>query len=163
FFQAAPRGLVFDQGSPQPNPKPGERLTAAPPVVERSFVPFAGDLTASPLGWSINNETAGYNTIVGENLLGQVFISPAYKTQAVAGSFSFPVSLGATAPNPLAFTDAANTNLFYWVNRAHDFFYSYGFNEAAGNFQSDNYGRGGVGGDALLAYTHYGAAATVGP
>src|SRR5262249_13318127 len=116
FFQSAPRGLVFDQGSPQPNPRPGERLTSAPPMVERSLVSFAGDLTASPLGWSINNETAGYNAIVGENLLGQSFVNPAYRTQAVANSFSFPVSLGPTAPNPLAFSDADNTNLFYWVN-----------------------------------------------
>src|SRR5262245_46104062 len=56
FFQNAPRGLVYDLGSPQPNPRPGERLTAPPPVVERSSVSFAGDLTASPMGWSINNE-----------------------------------------------------------------------------------------------------------
>ena len=29
----------------------------------------------------------------------------------------------------------------------HDLTYQYGFNEAAGNFQVNNYGRGGVGGD----------------
>jgi hypothetical protein len=62
---------------------------------------------------------------------------------AVAVNFNFPVLLGPTAPNPLAFTDAANVNLFYWINRAHDLFYTYGFNEAAGNFQANNYGRGG--------------------
>ena len=31
----------------------------------------------------------------------------------------------------LAFGDAATTNLFYWVNRAHDLFYEAGFDEAA--------------------------------
>ena len=159
LFQSLPKGLVFDQGSPQPNPRPGERLTSAPPLVERSLVTLAGDRDASPLGWIANNETAGYNAIVGENLLGQMYLTNVRTTQGVVGNFNFPVSLGPAAPNPLAFTDAANVNLFYWVNRAHDLFYAYGFNEAAGNFQSNNFGRGGLGGDPMLAYTHFGAAA----
>jgi Fungalysin metallopeptidase (M36)/Fungalysin/Thermolysin Propeptide Motif len=163
FFQTATKGLVFDQGWPQPNPTPGVRLNLAPPTVDRKLLGFGGDPVASPMGWVANNETAGYNAIVGENLLGQTFLTTAYRTQATGGNFSFPLSLGPIAPNPLAFTDAANVNLFYWVNRAHDLFYGYGFDEAAGNFQSDNYGRGGVGGDAMLAYTHYGAAAPGSP
>jgi hypothetical protein len=163
FFQAAPRGFVFDQGSPQPNPRPGERVTSPPPVVERTLASLSGDPVASPLGWIIHNETAGYNAVVGQNVLGQQFITTAFRTQAVAGNFNFPVALGPGAPNPLAFVDAANVNLFYWVNRAHDLFYTYGFDEAAGNFQANNYGRGGAAGDALLAYTHFGAAGLAGP
>src|SRR5581483_7276262 len=42
-------------------------------------------------------------------------------------------------------------NLFYFVNLAHDFFYNLGFTEASGNFQTDNFGRGGVGGDPVIA------------
>ena len=41
------------------------------------------------------------------------------------------------------------TNAWYWANRAHDLFYDAGFTEEAGNFQADNFGLGGVGGDAL--------------
>jgi hypothetical protein len=160
FFQSAPSGLVFDQGWPQPNPSPGLRLNAAPPIVQRKLLPLSGDLVASPNGWVLNNETAGYNAIVSENPLGQAFLLNAIRTQATNGSFMFPLNLGPSAPNPLTYRDAANVNLFYWVNRVHDFFYGYGFDEAAGNFQSNNYSRGGVDGDALLAYTHYGAAAT---
>ncbi|KGJ99330.1 rhombosortase-dependent M36 family metallopeptidase [Thalassotalea sp. ND16A] len=46
---------------------------------------------------------------------------------------------------------AAIVNLFYLNNYLHDEFYDHGFDEAAGNAQADNFGRGGVGGDALLA------------
>src|SRR5262249_30479787 len=41
--------------------------------------------------------------------------------------------------------------LFYTVNWLHDYWYDSGFDEAAGNAQSDNYGRGGMAGDPLLA------------
>jgi Fungalysin metallopeptidase (M36)/Fungalysin/Thermolysin Propeptide Motif len=164
FFQAAPRGLVFDKGSPQPNPTPGARLLLPPPMVERTMLPLTGDPVASPMGWVSDNLTAGYNAIVGENLFGQSFLASPNSTQTAAGgNFSFPLSLGPLAQNPIAYTDAANVNLFYWVNRTHDLFYAYGFNEAAGNFQSNNYGRGGVGGDPVLAFTHYGAAAPFSP
>jgi len=46
---------------------------------------------------------------------------------------------------------ASVVNLFYLNNWLHDWFYDAGFNEAAGNGQMDNFGRGGLGGDALLA------------
>jgi subtilase family serine protease len=45
---------------------------------------------------------------------------------------------------------AAETALFFTLNFAHDFFYDLGFDEAAGNFQVSNFGRGGLGGDPIL-------------
>jgi len=45
----------------------------------------------------------------------------------------------------------AVTHLFYLANWYHDQLYSYGFDEAAGNFQSNNFGNGGTGGDPVLA------------
>ena len=44
---------------------------------------------------------------------------------------------------------ASVVNLFYVNNWLHDWFYDAGFDEAAGNAQADNFGRGGLGGDAL--------------
>ena len=41
--------------------------------------------------------------------------------------------------------------LFYITNWYHDLLYHLGFTEAAGNFQQDNFGRGGKGSDFLLA------------
>src|SRR6185437_14442103 len=105
---------------------------------------------ASPKGWTDGQATAGNNVIAGENLAGTGFIRPV-PTQSVNGDFSFPLTLG-QGFLPLNFHDAAVTNLFYWVNRAHDLHYQYGFDEQAGNFQADNFGRGGVGGDPLYAY-----------
>ncbi|HEX8704480.1 MAG TPA: M36 family metallopeptidase, partial [Myxococcaceae bacterium] len=46
---------------------------------------------------------------------------------------------------------AAVTQLFYVNNFLHDWFYDAGFNEFSGNAQDDNFGRGGLDGDPLLA------------
>ncbi|QIL82124.1 hypothetical protein G7047_20975 [Diaphorobacter sp. HDW4A] len=49
------------------------------------------------------------------------------------------------------------TNLFYVINWLHDWFYDAGFDEAAGNAQASNFGRGGLEGDPIdaraLVYT----------
>jgi hypothetical protein len=46
---------------------------------------------------------------------------------------------------------AAVTNLFYMVNYLHDWYYDAGFDEASGNAQAANYGRGGLASDNVLA------------
>lgn len=46
---------------------------------------------------------------------------------------------------------AAVVGMFYQVNWLHDFWYLRGFNEASGNAQTNNYGRGGIQSDSLLA------------
>ena len=53
-------------------------------------------------------------------------------------------------------SDATNlqnslVGMFFHVNWLHDRWYDAGFDEAAGNAQADNFGRGGVGGDPILA------------
>ncbi len=58
---------------------------------------------------------------------------------------------------PDTLVDAAVTNLFYMSNVIHDLAYHYGFDEAAGNFQENTYGRGGLGGDPLIARAQAGA------
>jgi subtilase family serine protease len=50
---------------------------------------------------------------------------------------------------PFGSAASAESALFFALNFAHDFFYDLGFDEAAGNFQVNNFGRGGVGGDAI--------------
>ncbi len=59
-----------------------------------------------------------------------------------------------TGLQPTASTNqqmAVVTQLFYDVNFLHDWFYGSGFDEAAGNAQTSNYGRGGIGNDNLRA------------
>lgn len=155
-----PRGLVFERGSPQPNPRPGHAITEPPPRVNRTLQPFTGDPIASPAGWVVNNQTAGNNVVAGANALGTECLpgrSTPCQTRpepvtAPNGDFSFPLELGLNAANPTAYFPAATTNLFYWVNRTHDFLYGLGFDEAAGNFQERNFGRGGAENDAMYAY-----------
>ncbi|APR85793.1 Chitinase [Minicystis rosea] len=52
---------------------------------------------------------------------------------------------------------ASIVDLFYVTNWLHDWWYDSGFVESAGNAQTNNYGRGGIGGDVLLAEAQDGA------
>jgi hypothetical protein len=47
--------------------------------------------------------------------------------------------------------DTAIAHTFYINNLIHDIHYQYGFTEAAGNFQQNNYGKGGLGNDPVIA------------
>jgi hypothetical protein len=158
YQTAAPRGLVFERSSPQPNPRPGT-IVADRPYVQRTLQPFTGDPKASPRGWVDGTETVGNNVVAGHNPLGLFQTTRPVPAVAPDRNFSFPLELGPGAPNPSNYKDAATTNLFYWANKAHDLFYLAGFDEAAGNFQQDNFGRGGVGGDPMYAYSQFGIAA----
>ncbi|MEO7142415.1 MAG: M36 family metallopeptidase, partial [Bryobacteraceae bacterium] len=161
FFQnppPPPRGLVYDR-NPQPDAAPGVLSTTPPPFVDRVLRSFAGDPVASPKGWVIGAETAGNNVVAGTNPSGVECAPgpvpcPLRPATSVAANldFSFPLQVGASAPAPSTFPGAAVTNLFYWANRAHDLYYALGFDEAAGNFQDNNFGHPGAANDAVYAY-----------
>jgi uncharacterized protein (TIGR03437 family) len=76
------------------------------------------------------------------------------RASSATGTFDFPAGEGSTGQDPRKFRAAAVTNAFYFANIAHDYFYDLGFTEAAGNFQVDNLGRGGVGNDAISVHVH---------
>ncbi len=63
-------------------------------------------------------------------------------------NFTFPFS---TTVDPRTQQAAVVTNLFYYNNFIHDFSYRLGFTETARNFQTNNYGRGGLGNDSVRA------------
>ena len=52
-------------------------------------------------------------------------------------------------PTVLVNMHAARVNTFYVANTMHDISYQYGFTEAAFNFQTNNFGKGGVGNDPV--------------
>jgi Zn-dependent metalloprotease len=62
--------------------------------------------------------------------------------------FTFPFTLDV---DPRTQRAAEVANLFYFNNIMHDFVYRLGFTESAGNFQTNNFGRGGVGNDSVRA------------
>ncbi|HSN47898.1 MAG TPA: M36 family metallopeptidase, partial [Flavobacterium sp.] len=118
---------------------------------------------ASPNGWHNTNSLTGtnpaliYTTTRGNNVNAQedangnngTGISP---DGGPSLNFNFPY--GGQTSQPTDYSSAATTNLFYMTNIMHDVWYQYGFNEASGNFQKDNYGRGGASsfiGDEVLA------------
>lgn len=121
----------------------------------RTLVTNPADSLASPFGWHDVDGLAGaeYTITQGNNV-------HAYEDRASLNTPGFSPdggnSLSFTAPYnpnspPVAYQAASITNLFYTINTLHDIAYHYGFDEASGNFQSNNYGRGGTGGDALEA------------
>ena len=67
------------------------------------------------------------------------------------GTFDHPYDFTKALSASRSQTSAAVTNLFYVNNFLHDWYYDAGFDEAAGNAQTNNYGRGGLGNDSIFA------------
>ena len=129
----------------------------APSFGDRILVTEPADLTASPFGWHDTDgvEGAEYTITRGNNTHAyhDIFdINNSMDDEPDGGptlDFDFPLDLGPR--RPYTQIEPAVTNLFYWSNINHDLWYKYGFDEAAGNFQENNYGNGGAGGDYIRA------------
>jgi hypothetical protein len=140
---------------------------AAPNQVVESF---QGDGTASPAGW-LNPAVNGFFTTQGnnvddhENWLSTRPEANPFRPSSPNGQFLFPFENNWGRNNCADSTyeqdvSQATTNLFYQHNRIHDEYYGYGFTEAAGNFQNNDFGRGGVGNDAVQGDVQAGIQAT---
>lgn len=121
----------------------------------RTLLSAPADSLASPFGWHDVNGAPGaeYTITRGNNVYASEDRSannvPGFSPDGGPGLvFDFPIDF---ASPPQSFESADITNLFYWNNVMHDFWYHYGFDEVSGNFQQNNYGRGGVGGDFVYA------------
>jgi extracellular elastinolytic metalloproteinase len=156
--KAGPGGLAFPY-------YPG-----APAAPDQVTEPFTGDPTASPAGWlnpAVNGlfTTQGNNVDDHENWLATRPEANPMRPTSASGQFLFPF-LNNWGKNSCADStyeqdvSQATTNLFYQHNRIHDEYYSYGFTEAAGNFQNNDFGRGGVGNDAVQGDVQAGIKAT---
>ncbi|MBA4150027.1 MAG: M36 family metallopeptidase [Verrucomicrobia bacterium] len=144
---------VYTSDSPSPfSPGHSTPLTNQPPLVERSLVTLAALSTnASPNGW-INdgeNQTLGNNVHAHLDRNADDIPDPGSRPQgSPLRVFDFPIDL---QQEPVTYTNAAVVQLFYWNNWMHDKLYDLGFTEAAGNFQTANFGRGGLGNDPVQA------------
>ncbi len=121
----------------------------------RTIVTNPADNKASPYGWhDINGKRGAEFTITkGNNVWAQEDINGNNGTgNSPNGGRNLVFNNSLNLSNdPSKYTSAAATNLFYWNNIMHDVWYHYGFDEASGNFQDNNYGRGGTGSDGVLA------------
>lgn len=123
----------------------------------RQLLTSPADPVASPYGWHDTDGqpgaeytiTRGNNTHTYHDRDGNNATSGDEPDGGASLQFDFPLDL---SKEPDTYTDAAVTQLFYISNYMHDFAYAYGFDEAAGNFQENNYGRGGIDGDALISH-----------
>ncbi|KAK6098027.1 hypothetical protein MT418_002097 [Batrachochytrium dendrobatidis] len=98
---------------------------------------------SSPNGWTDGTVTQGNNIDALDYTK-----KPPVPATGVDGVFDTKFNPAANVTDPDNI-QAAAVNLFYITNLIHDITYQYGFNEAAGNFQKDNFGKGGKGGDAV--------------
>jgi hypothetical protein len=71
-------------------------------------------------------------------------------TTVTTGNFVAVADLGAQ-PSTTTNKAVAVQNLFYLNNIVHDRLYTHGFNEQNGNFQTNNFGKGGAGNDPVSA------------
>jgi uncharacterized repeat protein (TIGR01451 family) len=134
----------FSPGHPVPN-------VAQPPLIPRELLTLSAlSIVASPDGW-INdgdNETLGNNVQAHLDRDGDNQPDLPRPQGNPDRVFDFPLDL---AQEPTDYGNASVVQLFYWNNWVHDKLYELGFNEAAGNFQTVNFGRGGLGNDAVRA------------
>lgn len=145
-------GDVYTSDSPIPQTPIGTGGV----TVSRDDMPFNGSglfphddphydwWDGGPRTTTTSNNVDAYADRDGDNIA-----DPGSRPVAASGEdFFFPIDL---TLDPLANQPAAVTNLFYWNNHVHDWLYRLGFDEASGNFQSNNFGLGGVGGDPVMA------------
>ena len=121
----------------------------------RSIETNPQDTVASPSGWLSDGSTTytvteGNNGFAQANWEGDTAYLNDYRPSqtSTGGTFNFAVDLSNT--DPKTYANASVTQLFYTANMYHDLLYALGFNEAAGNFETNNNGKGGKGNDAVI-------------
>jgi subtilisin-like proprotein convertase family protein len=154
--------LVYDGDSPAPlSPSPalpGSGLQGA--LVPRTSFTVISEGAFNNLGWMTDGTsiTTGNNVDAGLDLaapdgidLGTRATGTAFRVFDYAYTPPPGNPAPGDAPSLAAFRFGEVVQLFFWSNRYHDLVYELGFTEAAGNFQQDNFGRGGLGNDRVLA------------
>lgn len=154
--------LADATGKMQPYDAPTGNLASPHPtgLADHTQVPFVASrlvsLASSP--YSRNDPwlpagatgTKGNNADAYADLVAPDGFSAGDLRPAPTGSvFDFGYD-NAAQPASASQQRASTVQLFYALNFLHDWFYDSGFDEAAGNHQTDNFGRGGAGGDPLL-------------
>lgn len=136
-------------GTPHPNGKP-DGFQAKP--VKEKLITIESLLAGDP--WLPPNATTtdGNNCIAYADLTSPDGFGPGDVMGKVTSTRSFNRAYDHTRPA----SDAKNlqnsvVGMFFHVNWLHDRWYEAGFDEASGNAQKENFGRGGIGGDPILA------------
>ena len=144
---------VYTNDSPAPmSPGLSFSSTTQAPFVSRDLVTVTTEemLPWSPLGWITDGtfETVGNNVDAHTDIDANNTADTPRPNGGASLTFDFPLD---TTQAPSTYRDAAVIQMFYLTNRHHDRLYSLGFDEPAGNYQTNNFGLGGTGNDAVRA------------
>ncbi|HWT14287.1 MAG TPA: M36 family metallopeptidase, partial [Patescibacteria group bacterium] len=148
---------------PQPVESP-QHTTPLPPADGRVLLVDPHAAGASPFGWHDTNGAAGAESTrtIGNNVHAYTDVdntdTPDPGSDPDCGASlncDFPLDL---TQAPSSYRPAAVTNLFYFNNFLHDVTHPFGFDEASGNFQVNNYDNGGLGNDSVKAEAQDGEA-----
>lgn len=131
-----------------------------PSAGSRKLETNPADATASEFTWqgdgtTTYSTTRGNNAIAGANYEGDTSYINDYRPTVSNANFVFDYNPAWT--NPKTYSNSSVTQLFYTSNVYHDVLHNLGFNEAAGNFETNNNGQGGKGGDAVILNAQDGA------
>ncbi len=121
----------------------------AAPLVKLQNAPF--NFRNDPWLPSGATDTSGNNVFAYADLVAPDGFSPGDQRITTTAPNTFDRVFDPTADSSAAVAPAVGTHLFYVLNFMHDFFYEAGWDEVSLNQQRDNYGRGGLGGDAIRA------------
>jgi hypothetical protein len=143
---------------PPSDPEPAYRIAAYPLENLAQQAPQwllnPADPDASPYGWHDTDAragaeftiTRGNNVYASEDRDGDNY--PGFSPDGGPDlQFDFPYDPFFSVPHQ--FPAFSVSQVFGSINELHDRFWHLGFNEAAGNFQQNNYGRGGNGRDPV--------------
>lgn len=133
-------------------PFPGE----SPNHTDQAILNSPADPEASPFGWHDTDGVEGPEFTITRGNNVHAYLDEFDQDQPSASepdggedlNFLFEFDGEKEAEDN---KDAAVVNLFYANNRTHDLIYRFGFDEVAGNFQQNNYGKGGMEGDYVHA------------
>lgn len=120
------------------------------------YAPWTKAPNASPFGWHDDGinfyySSKGNNTDTYEDSDNDDRPTGGDAARAYGGAqLNFDFALNHALP-PLSNKNSSVTNLFYWTNLMHDVWYQYGFTENSGNFQNNNFNKGGIGNDYVQA------------
>ena len=140
--------------APAPPGGPGASYTI-PPAVARNDVSLVSGPISTGDPWlkdsateTIGNNVHAYTDISGNDGLnvapdGNDYTANTSSTRTFQYDWSDADGANTSVPQ----NKAAITQLFFMLNWLHDWYYDNGFDEASGNAQDDNYGRGPEGGD----------------
>ncbi|MGH9755580.1 MAG: M36 family metallopeptidase [Blastocatellia bacterium] len=152
---------VYDGDNPAPlsptTSLPGAGVQGA--AIARTLFTLISEGAFNNLGWLTDGvkTTTGNNVDAGLDLAAPNGIDSTGRPTSATRVFDFTYNPAPGIPAPGEAPTLADyrfgevVNMFFWSNRYHDRLYQLGFTEAARNFQQDNFDRGGLGNDRVLA------------